>query len=242
MDREGIPHDAGPPEAGETLYQPDLSDTTGWVLDGQGKVEHLPGGVLRVTTETPTVYWAPPTLEEPLVIDFEARTQDEGCRAIFFFMADGIHGEDIFSWERAGDYGDYAYDNGMELYTFGMLREGCGTETNFRRIGTLPDELAILRIPAPELPAERREEYREAVARFQPYSIHDRAMDGYRLGEWMRYQVLVDGGLVRVFADGRPLLEVTYDRPLRRGKLGLRNFGRGSAIEIRNLRVSRPAR
>lgn len=241
MDRDATRHSAEAPEAGETIYAPDLNDTTGWVLDGQGTVEHLPGGVLRVTTETPTVYWAPPTLEEPLVIDFEARTQDQGCRAIFFFMAEGINGEDIFSWERAGDYGDYAYDNGMELYTFGMLREGCGTETNFRRIGTLPDELAILRIPAPELPAERHDEYREAVARFQPYSIHDRAMDGYRLGEWMRYQVLVDGGLVRVFADGTPLLEVTYDQPLRRGKLGLRNFGRGSAIEIRNLRVSRPA-
>ncbi len=233
--------DPQPPQAGETIWEADLSDTGEWVLDGQGTVEHLDGGVLKVTTETPTVYWAPPTLEEPVLIDFEARTDDANCRAIFFFMAEGIGGEDIFSWQRVGDYGEYAYEKGMELYTFGMVREGCGTEANFRRIGTLPEDLAILRTPLAELPEERREEYRDAVARFQPYSIHDSAMDGYRLGEWMRYQTLVDGGLVRVFADGKLLLEVTCEQPLRGGKMGLRNFGRGSAIQVRNLRVSRPA-
>ena len=233
--------DAEPPQAGETIWEAELSDTGDWVLDGQGTVEHLDGGVLKVTTEMPTVYWAPPTLEEPVLIDFEARTDDADCRAILFLMADGIGGEDIFSWQRVGDYGEYAYDQGMELYTFGMVREACGTEANFRRIGTLPEDLAILRTSLAELPEERREEYRDAVARFQPYSIHDSAMDGYRLGEWMRYQALVDGGLVRVFADGKLLLEVTYRQPLPRGKLGLRNFRPGSAIMIRNLRVSRPA-
>jgi len=233
--------DPEPPEAGETLWEPDLSDTGDWVLDGEGSVEHLDGGVLKVNTEMPTTYWAPESFEEPVLIDFEARTDDDNCRAIFFFMAEGANGEDIFTWERAGDYGEYAFEEKMELYTAGMLREGCGTEANFRRIGMLNDDLDILRTPREEIPDERLDEYREAIQRFQPYSIHDSAMDGYVLGEWARYQVLVDGGLVRVFMDGRLLHEVTYHEPLTSGKLGLRNFGRGSSVQVRNLKVSRPA-
>ncbi|MEA3401052.1 MAG: DUF1961 family protein [Armatimonadota bacterium] len=234
--------DPEPPEPGESLWEPDLSDTSDWVLDGEGSVEHLAGGAVQITTETPTTYWAPEVFEEPVLFDFEARTEDDNARAIFFFMAEGVNGEDIFTWEREGDYGEYAFEERMELYTAGMLREGCGTEANFRRIGLLTDDLAILRTPREEIPEDRKEEYAEAIRRFQPYSIHDSAVDGYRLGEWMRYQVLVDGGLVRVFADGTLLHEVTYEEPLRRGRIGFRNFGRGSSLQVRGLSASRPQR
>lgn len=232
-----------PPEPGEALWEADLTDAAGWVLDGEGSIETIEGGVLKVNTDTRTTCWAPVSVTEPVIFDFEARTDDELTRAIFFFMAEGPGGEDIFDWERPdADYGDYAYTGRMELYTAGMLREGCGTEANFRRIGTLPDDLAILRTPAAELPEDQREAYREAVRRFQPASIHDSAMDGYEPGAWARYQVLVDGGLVRVFIDGRPLLEVTYEQPLTGGRFGFRNFRRDTSVMVRRLRVTRPAR
>ncbi len=231
-----------PPE-GEVIWQADLTDTTGWKWDGEASAEHLEGGVLRVNNTTRSVYWADEMLEGPVLIDMEVRTNDELCRAILFFMADGVNGEDIFSWERpAADYGDYAYENTMRLYTAGMMREGCGTENNFRFLGgELPEHLQILRVPAPDLTEEQKPLYKQAFADFQPYSIPSTGMDGYVLGQWQRYQVLVDGPLIRVWVDGRLLHEVTDDTPMTRGRVGFRNFRADTAVEVRNLRAIRPA-
>ncbi|MFO8080291.1 MAG: DUF4962 domain-containing protein, partial [Armatimonadota bacterium] len=66
-----------PPEAGETLWEADLSDTAGWVLDGEGAFETLEGGVLKINTDVRTTLWAPETFAEPVLFDFEARTDDE---------------------------------------------------------------------------------------------------------------------------------------------------------------------
>jgi hypothetical protein len=228
------------PEPGGEAWEADLSDTSGWKLDGEGTVEHLPGGVLRITTETPTVYWADQVVEAPLLIDLEVRTEDPGCRAILFFMAEGMNGEDIFAWERTGDYGDYAYTERMELHTVGLMRQGCGTESNFRSLGgKLPEHLRILQTPRDQLTDEQRAAYSQAVRDFQPATIPSTTCDGYELGRWMRYQVLVDGHLIRVWADGRLLHEVIDPDPLTRGRIGFRNFGRGTAIEVRKLSVSR---
>ncbi len=236
----GLGGEATPPEGWEQTWQADLSNTEGWKLDGEGSVEHLADGVLKINTETPTVYWADETFEAPLLIDFEARTKDAKCRAILFFMAEGMGGEDIFGWERTGDYGDYAYTEKMRLYTVGMLREGCGTETNFRFLGgILPEHLQILKTPRDELPDEQKQAYAQAVQDFQPATIPSTACDGYELGEWMRYQVLVDGHLVRVWGNGRLLHEVTDPEPLGRGRIGFRNFGRGTGLEVRKLSVNR---
>ena len=233
--------DPVPPE-GEVIWQPDLTDTSGWKWDGEGSAEHLDGGVLRANNGGRTVYWADEVFEAPVLFDYEVRTTDEKCRAILFFMAEGVGGEDIFSWQRpAADYGDYAYANTMRLYTVGMMREGCGTENNFRFLGgELPERFQILRTPPAELTDEQKPLYKQAFADFQPYSIPSTAMDGYVLGDCQRYQVLVDGGLIRVWADGRLLHEVTDPNPLTRGRIGLRNFMADTAIEIRNLRVLRP--
>jgi hypothetical protein len=230
-----------PPAAATLLWKADLNTTDDWVLDGKGAVEHLEPGVLQINTETRTTLWAPTAVAEPALIKFDARTDDEKTRAIFFFMAEGPDGQDIFARERPNaDYGDYAYAGDMELYTAGILRQGCGTEANFRRIGKLPESLAILKTPVPELTPEQKDAYRNAVRRFQPETIHDSAMDGYERGTWAHYQVLVVGGLVRVFIDGRPLFEVTYTDSLTRGRMGFRNFRKDTSVLVRNLSVSRP--
>ena len=230
-----------PPE-GEVVWQADLSDTSGWRWDGEGAAEHLDGGVLRIVNTKASVYWADGVFQSPVLFDMQLRTGDEKCRAILFFMAEGMGGEDIFGWQRpAAFYGDYAYENTMRLYTVGLVREGCGTENNFRFLGgVLPEHLQILRVPPAELTDEQKPLYRQAFADFQPYSIPSTAADGYVLGQWQRVQVLVAGGLVRVWADGKLLHEVTDPQPLTSGRLGFRNFAAGTAIEVRDLRAIRP--
>ncbi|MFO7948296.1 MAG: DUF4962 domain-containing protein, partial [Armatimonadota bacterium] len=91
-----------PPQGRETIWQADLTDTGDWVWDGEGEVEHRDDGVLNVHTTGRTVYWAPVMLDEPVVIDFEAKTDNPRTRAILFFMAEGLNGEDIFTWKRTG--------------------------------------------------------------------------------------------------------------------------------------------
>jgi len=235
--------DPTPPVAGPRAWRANLSDTTGWKLDGEGSVTHEPGpgpGVLRIATKTRTVYWANQIVEAPALIDFEVRTDDPKTRAILFFMAEGMDGEDIFIWDRpVADYGDYAYAERMRLYTVGLMREGCGTESNFRFLGgTLPAHLRILQTPQDQLSEEQREAHRQANRDFQPYSIPSSTCDGYELGTWMRYQVVVDGRLIRVFGDGRLLHEIVDPKPLSRGRFGFRNFRADTAIQVRNLSVS----
>ena len=233
--------DSPTPPSGPVVWEADLSDTTGWRFDGDGTVEHQADGVLRINNGGRTVYWADAVLESPVLFDFEIRTTDEKCRAILFFMAEGVNGEDIFGRERAGDYGDYAYAGTMELYTVGLLREGCGTETNFRYLGgELPGRLRILKQPAAGLTQDRKAAYRQAVRDFQPYSIPSTTMDGCVLGAWWRYRVLVDGKLVRVWCDGRLLHEVVDPTPLSRGRVGFRNFRRDTSVEVRAFRALRP--
>ncbi|MFO7967175.1 MAG: DUF1961 family protein, partial [Archaeoglobaceae archaeon] len=184
--------------------------TDDWVWDGEGEVEHRDDGVLNVHTTGRTVYWAPVMLDEPVVIDFEAKTDNPRTRAILFFMAAGLNGQDIFTWKRTGPYAAYAHEERMELYTVGLLREGCGTESNFRFLGgKMPEELSILKTPRSEIADEQVDEYKAAAKLFQPLSITGTTTDGYTIGKWMHYQVVVDGGLIRVFADGRLLHEVT---------------------------------
>lgn len=65
-------------------------------------------------------------------------------------------------------------------------------------------------------------------------------MDGYERGTWARYRVLLDGGLVRVWVDGRPLMEVTCEHPLTSGRIGFRDFRRGTSVSIRNKQDSQP--
>jgi hypothetical protein len=243
VDYERISVLSGPPilPPGWVLWEADLSDLQRWVIDGEGSIDTLTGGVMKIDNEVRSTCWAPVSVQEPVLFDFEARTDDEMTRAIFFFMAEGPEGEDIFDWERPNaDYGDYAYTGKMELYTAGMLRQGCGTEANFRRIGQLPEELAIMRTPRAQITDEQLDDYRQAYRRFQPATIHDSAMDGYERGTWARYQVLVDGGLVRVRIDGRPLMQVSYEDPLTSGRFGFRNFRKGTSILVRDLRVMRP--
>lgn len=246
VDFEAIRLLAGKPrlqEEATLVWQADLDNASDWVLDGKGALENPEPGVLKINTDTRTTLWAPHLVAEPAVIEFDARTDDEKTRAIFFFMAQGTRGEDIFSWERPNaDYGDYAYSGKMELYTAGMLRQGCGTEANFRRIGKLHGNLAILKTSPADLTDRQKDAYREAVRRFQPATIHDSGMDGYERGTWARYQVQVDGGLVRVFINRTLLYEVTYRDPLIRGRMGFRNFRKQTSVLVRNLRVLRPCR
>jgi len=232
--------DPVPPAPGRAGWRANLSDTAVWKLDGKGNVAHEAGGVVRIATEGRTVYWADKIVEAPALIDFEVRTGNPKTRAILFFMAEGMKGEDIFSWERpVGDYGDYAYAERMELYTVGLMREGCGTESNFRFLGgKLPEHLRILQTPSDKLTDEQREAHRQANRDFQPYSIPSSTCDGYELGTWMRYQVVVDGHLVRVFGGGQLLHEIVDPTPLKRGRFGFRNFAGGTAIQVRNLSVT----
>lgn len=233
--------DSPQPPAGRVVWEADLTDTAGWRFDGDGTAEHAANGVLRINNGVRTVYWADAVFESPVLFDFEARTTDALCRAILFFMAQGVDGEDILGWERAGDYGEYAYAGTMELYTVGLLREGCGTESNFRFLGgELPERLQVLKRPASGLTDEEKSPYRQAVREFQPYSIPSTTMDNCELGAWCRYRVLVDGKLIRVWCDGRLVHEVLDATPLKRGRLGFRNFRGGTSIEVRALSALRP--
>ncbi|MFO7947533.1 MAG: DUF4962 domain-containing protein, partial [Armatimonadota bacterium] len=137
LDYEEIRHLAGwpaPPANWETTWEADVSATDGWVLDGEAQITH-DGGVLDVKAETAMVLWPDYGVREPVMIDFEAKTEDAKARCILFFMAEGLNGEDIFGWERQGEYGDYAYEETMELYSVGMMREGAGTGSNLREMG-----------------------------------------------------------------------------------------------------------
>ncbi|MFP3903249.1 MAG: DUF6250 domain-containing protein, partial [Armatimonadota bacterium] len=127
------------------------------------------------------------------------------------------------------------------LYTVGIVCEGCGTESNFRFLGSeMPEGHAILKTPRSEIADEHVEEYMAARRRFQAHSINSTTTDAYTIGEWMHYQVVVDGGLVRVFADGRLLHEVTDRTPLTSGRFGFRNFASDTDLQVRNPSVVRP--
>ncbi len=243
VDYEEIRHLAGwptPPANWQTTWQADMSDTDEWVLDGDAQITHE-NGVLDVKAETAMVLWPDHTVHEPVMIDFEAKTEDEKARCILFFMAEGLNGEDIFGWGRQGEYGDYAYEETMELYSVGMMRQGAGTGSNLREMGgIIPDNFKILLEPRNELSEDQKEQWAQAFRDFQPYTIRSATADGYEVGEWMRYRVIVDNGIVRIFGDDRLLHEYIDKEPLHSGRFGFRNFRPGTSMQIRNLRVAKP--
>lgn len=229
--------------APEVLFDGDPAQLENWVLDGEADLA-VADGVLSITARTAMVFWTPAWVTAPSEIEFEARTDDAKCRAILFFAAKGLETEDIFEWERAGEYGDYAYADTMELYTVGLLRDATGTPSNLRRLGgILPERFQILRETPADLDAEGKRKWKEAFDAFQPYSIRSDAPDGTELETWHAYRVRQDpDGRVRVWVDERLVHDyVEPENPLLQGRFGFRNFGKGTALLIRQVRVSTAA-
>jgi Domain of unknown function (DUF1961) len=230
------------PPKGEIIWNNNLNDISDWMSDGKVSFEHLDSGVLRIFNESLSVYWVGEVFEAPVILDFDVRTQDENTRAILFFMAEGVNGEDVFSWARPeGDYGDYAFYGRMQLYTVGMMREGLDSTNNFRILHSkLPGHLQILKTPYSELAEEQKTIYAKAMEEFQPFSIKSSSNDDYVRGEWQHYQIFVDSSRIRVWAEGKLLHDVIDNSLRKQGRIGFRNFRPNTAIEVRNLQAIRP--
>ena len=226
---------------GPSLYRWDPADLADWRMDGAGEVTAT-DRVVDYACGGPATWWAPCRLEGSYELRFDALTESERCRAILFFQADGSDGRDLFEWSRAGDYGDYAYDETMWLYTMGLLRHGVNTPANLRRLGgPLPERFHILRRSPPTLTPAEKQQYRTAFEAFQPYSIKAEADDRTTLGQWSRYRVRVVGTRLQVWVDDRLLVDYTDEAEpaLTRGRFGFRNFGKGSTLRLRDVSVLR---
>lgn len=224
------------------VFEADFGQRDGWRLDGRAEVTVTEDGALRLVAQSAMVYWAPPRLETPFELRFEARTDEAKCRAILFFLADGVDGRDLGEWERRGDYGEYAYDETMALYSVGLLRDATGTPSNLRRLGgELPERFQILRQKPNQLDEAGRQAWKQAFDDFQPYSIRSDAPDGTRLGVWHRHRIRAEGGRIRVWLDDRLVHDFTETQAprLTRGRFGFRNFGAGTALLVRGLAVYR---
>ncbi len=237
-----INNNVNPPE-GEVIWDANLNDISDWKFDGKLSSEHPDSGVLRISNDLLSVYWVGEVFEAPVIFDFEVRTQDKNTRAILFFMAEGVNGEDVFSWERPeGDYGDYAFYGRMQLYTVGMMR-GLDSENNFRILpGKLPENLQILTSPYSELAEEQKTIYAKANEEFQPFSIVSTSNDDYVSGQWQHYQIFVDSSTIRVWADGKLIHDVIDNSLGKQGRIGFRNFRPNTAFEVRKLQAIRPSK
>jgi len=233
-------------EEDKLLFKDDFSGPLEtWFLDGQGRMSITDDGKLCVFTETPTVAWMKKRFPGDVRIEFDAMTPDEKARAILFFLADGRNGESIFEWERKGDYGEYAFEGRMMLYTIGMLRGFTGKPSNLRKLGgTVKPEWQKLGIRKgdPGFPVPR-EERRRINKDFQKCTIVTGADDGCKLNTWHHFVCEKRGARITFRVDGAIIHDWTDDgsfggKPIKRGAIGFRNFARNTRVYYDNVRVS----
>jgi len=115
-----------------------------WSLDGPADVSVTPEGKLSIETKKVdiagkparcSVLWHKQPIWGDLRIEFDAKAEHKS-RCLFLFAARSTDKDrSIFNWKRPrADYGDYAYERRLELYSMGILRSDQKT-LNLRHLG-----------------------------------------------------------------------------------------------------------
>ncbi len=134
-------------EQGELVLREDFdspASLSNWSLDGLADVSVTPEGKLRIKTEKRevrgqitrcSVLWCKQPVWGDLRIEFDCKAEPKS-RCLFFFSARTTEADrSVFAWPRPrAEYGDYAYEPRIELYSMGILRSD-QTELNLRHLG-----------------------------------------------------------------------------------------------------------
>ncbi|MEW6358664.1 MAG: DUF1961 family protein [Planctomycetota bacterium] len=229
-------------EEGKVLFEDRFTgNLDAYLLEGEGKASVSDDGRLCIETKTPTVLWIKQEFPGDVRMDFDAMTPDAKTRAILMFLAKGAGGESIFSWERKGDYNEYAMDGKMVLYTIGMLRGFTKGESNLRKLGALfkPEWKLLALSRKDEVSKEERKRINDD---FQKGTIMGGAMDGCDLSKVQHITCIKKGTQIQYLTDGKVVHDVSDDgsfggEPLKGGWIGFRNFGKDTKVFYDNLIV-----
>ena len=115
-----------------------------WSLDGVADVSVTDDGKLRIQTldkeidgqrSRYSVLWHRTPVWGDVRYELDAKAEAKS-RCLFFFCARSTaENKSVFAWKRpVARYGDYAYENRIELYTMGILRSD-QTGLNLRHLG-----------------------------------------------------------------------------------------------------------
>lgn len=130
---------------GKLIYTNSLSnnkDTTGWIMEGNGKIEFKDGWMqlLAPTHKGHVVFWCPKEFPNNFIVEWDVQNLHVASGlCILFFAASGIHGEDIFSSslnKRDGTFKEYTKGdiNNYHISYYANSKNEKGRETaNLRK-------------------------------------------------------------------------------------------------------------
>lgn len=204
-----------------------------WKLDGVATPSITADGRLLIATQTKeiggkparcSVLWYSQPFDGDLRFEFDGKA-DPKSRCIFFFNARPLKHKSIFDWQRPrADYGNYAWDERIELYTLGMLRSD-QERVNLRYLG---GPLASYWRQLDTLP--RRDPKRKKINReFQEKTIPvDYASPFADAEKTYHFDLRAVGNRLTLLIDGKQMFDLIdkhrAKRPLRGGCFGFRNF------------------
>jgi len=215
----------------EDFSQPSALDS--WKLDGAAKVSITPDGMLLIETIEKeingekthcSVLWYSQPFRGDLRFVFDGKAEPSS-RCIFFFNAQPRRHESIFDWSRPlARYGDYAWDDRIELYTLGILRSD-QTIVNLRHLGDALIERWKKLDTLPKRHPERKRIYREfqektiLASYTSPFDDPDKVY---------HFDLRVVGNRISLAVDGKQMFDIVDSeragKPLRGGYFGFRNF------------------
>jgi hypothetical protein len=192
-----------PPRRGRRLHAEDFRHGLDrWVLEAEEPARAVAqNGVLDIDTPAGLTLWFRPELIGPVLIQYQALAVSAGgphdrvSDLNAFWMAREVNGESPLTHPRSGAFADY---DTLKTYYVGQGGNG-NTSTRFRRYVGRPGERPLL----PE---------------------HDHAAADEMLvpNRWQTVTLVVDGGRIQYWNDGRKLFELNDAQPYARGWFGLR--------------------
>ena len=237
-------------ESWQLVFSEDFSSPRAlkaWKLDGVAKVSVTPEGQLLIETQKKdvggrlarcSVLWYSKPFQGDLRFEFDGRAEPRS-RCIFFFNAAPTRHKSLFDWQRPrADYGNYAWDERIELYTLGILRSD-QTRVNLRYLG---GPLASYWRQLETLP--RKDPKRKKINQeFQEKTILcDYPSPFSAANKTYHFDLRIEGNRLTFFVDGKQMFALVdrarAKRVRRGGYFGFRNF-RPTRAWYDNVRVYR---
>ncbi len=124
-------------QKGELINSEDFSSNlSNWLTEGKIIAKIVNGKLLvesydlEIDNPKGNIWWKE-EFSTPFVLEFEFQSLSNEGLAMVFWNANGINGNDIFSWERTGKYEEYVNSN-LRAYHLSFHRFGSGI-SNIRK-------------------------------------------------------------------------------------------------------------
>lgn len=137
----------------ELLASEDFSDgLENWMTEGKVKAIIIAGKLQFESTDTEienpkgNIWWRV-NVKSPYILEFDYKSVTDFGLSMIFWNAEGLNGDDVFSWKRTGKYTEYVSDRlrayHVSFHRFGSNLSNVRKAPGFHLVSSAPDPIEM---------------------------------------------------------------------------------------------------